>query len=78
MATTVKARPQRRDEIVGAVARYRTVRGAHRWLAAIGYDPAVENQDGFRSAGAAAAWLADRLARGVSPAVPWEWSGVDR
>lgn len=61
VVTTVNDRRERREEIAGAVARYRTARGAHRWLAAVGYDPSVENQDGFRSAGAAAAWLADRL-----------------
>lgn len=83
VVTTVKARPQRREDVVGAAARYRTARGAHRWLAAVGYDPAVENREGFRSAGAAAGLLADRL----PPEPRTEWaesadppvrSGVDR
>lgn len=80
VVTTVKSRPERREEIAGAVARYRTVRGAHRWLAAVSYDPAVENRDGFRSAGAAAACLAERLTSGADGRAvdPRERSGVDR
>lgn len=65
--TTVNERPGCREEIAGSVSRYLTPRRAARWIAAVGYDPAVKIRDGFRSARAAAAWLADQLASGLRP-----------
>lgn len=62
VVTTTKDRPERKEEIAGALSRYRTPRGAPRWVAIVGYDPALRSRDGYRSAGAAAAWLADQLA----------------
>ena len=63
LVTTVKTSPSSRAEVAGSVSRYRTPRGAVRWMAAVGYSPAVTNQEGFRTVRAAASWLAAELSR---------------